>query len=68
MTPNNVIPLRITPKRQGILEQALCGASPTFKSAIAEIVARHKNQSARIEIIYLANELQRRESAKDGEA
>lgn len=60
--------LRITPKRQGILEQALCGARPTFQAAIAEIVARHKNQGARIEIIYLANELQRRESAKDGEA
>ncbi len=66
MTPNNVIPIRITPKRQGILEQALCGASPTFKSAIAEIVARHKNQGARIEIIYLANELQRR--ANENEA
>lgn len=67
MTPNNVIPLRITPKRQGILEQELCGASPTFKSAIAEIVARQRNQSARIEIIYLANELQRRanEAAND---
>ena len=59
--------LRITPERQGALEQALCGASPTFQAAIAEIVARQKNQGARIEIIYLANELQRRanEAAND---
>ena len=38
----------------------------TFQSALSEIIDRHRNQAARIEIIYLANELQRRQQNSPG--